>query len=105
MSRDRVLLALALLLAVPRSAFACDSTGCLRRASSWAWASKIRSEYQGERVESTGGTIVYAIPGLVTTLPGRSSLYFFLPMPGYRYVNETQVAPHLSLVLGVARSF
>jgi hypothetical protein len=64
-----------------------------------------RSEYQGEGVESTGGTIVYAIPGLVTTLPGKLSVYLFLPVPVYRYVNETQVAPRLSLVLGMARAF
>jgi hypothetical protein len=33
------------------------------------------------------------------------SLYLFLPVPVYRYVNETQVAPRLSLVLGLGRSF
>lgn len=64
-----------------------------------------RSEYQGEGVASTGGTIVYAIPGLVTTLPGKMSAYLFLPVPVYRYVNETQVAPRLSVVIGTARSF
>jgi hypothetical protein len=64
-----------------------------------------RSEYQGEGVESTGGTIVYAVPGISTALPGGVSLYLFLPVPVYRYVNETQVAPRLSLVLGLGRSF
>jgi hypothetical protein len=47
------------------------------------WAHRGRSDYHGEGVESTGGTIVYAI----------------------RYVNETQVAPRLSVVAGIARSF
>ncbi len=69
------------------------------------WVNRGRSEYQGEGVDSTGGTIVYAIPGIVTTLPARLSVYLFLPIPVYRYVNETQVAPRLSLVLGMARSF
>jgi hypothetical protein len=64
-----------------------------------------RSEYKGEGVESTGGTIVYAIPGLVTTLPGKMSIYVFLPVPVYRHVNETQVAPRLSVVVGMARTF
>ena len=77
----------------------------LRVSLQLKWAHRGRSEYQGEGVESTGGTIVYAIPGLVTTLPARLSLYFFLPVPVYRYVNETQVAPRLSVVAGMARSF
>jgi hypothetical protein len=69
------------------------------------WTHRGRSTYQGEGVESTGGTIVYAIPGLAASLPGRLSFYVFLPVPVYRYVNETQVAPRLSFVAGVARSF
>jgi hypothetical protein len=77
----------------------------LRASLQLKWAHRGRSEYQGGGVESTGGTVVYAIPGLVTTLPARLSLYFFLPVPVYRYVNETQVAPRLSLVLGMAKSF
>lgn len=77
----------------------------LRASLQLKWAHRGRSEYQGEGVESTGGSIVYAIPGFVTTLPARLSVYLFLPIPVYRYVNETQVAPRLSLVLGMARSF
>ena len=77
----------------------------LRASLQLKWAHRGRSEYLGEGVESTGGSIVYAIPGLVTTLPARPSVYLFLPIPVYRYVNETQVAPRLSLVLGMARSF
>jgi hypothetical protein len=48
---------------------------------------------------------VYAIPGFVASVPGRVSLYLFLPVPVYRYVNETQVAPRISLVVGLARTF
>jgi hypothetical protein len=77
----------------------------LRASLQAKWVNRGRSEYQGEAVDSTGGTIVYAIPGIVTTLPARLSVYLFLPIPIYRYVNETQVAPRLSLVLGMARSF
>jgi Putative MetA-pathway of phenol degradation len=69
------------------------------------WTHRGRSTYKGVGVESTGGTIVYAIPGLVVPLPARLSFYFYLPVPLYRYVNETQVAPHLSLVTGLARTF
>ena len=77
----------------------------LRGSLQLKWAHRGRSEYRGEGVESTGGSIVYAIPGLVATLPARLSVYLFLPIPVYRYVNETQVAPRLSLVLGMARWF
>jgi hypothetical protein len=69
------------------------------------WTHRGRSTYRGEGVESTGGTIVYAIPGLSASIPGRVSLYVFVPVPVYRYVNETQVAPRISLVIGLARTF
>jgi hypothetical protein len=77
----------------------------LRASLQLKWARRGRSEYQGQGVLSTGGSIVYATPGIVATLPARLALYFFLPVPVYRYVNETQVAPRLSLVVGMARSF
>ncbi len=77
----------------------------VRASMQLKWVHRGRSEYRGEAILSTGGTVVYAIPGLVTTLPGRLSLYVFLPVPVYRYVNDAQVAPRLSLVVGMARSF
>ena len=77
----------------------------LRASLQLKWTHRGRSSFQGEGVESTGGSVVYAIPGLVTTLSARLSLYFFLPVPVYRYVNETRVALRLSLVLGMPRSF
>jgi hypothetical protein len=77
----------------------------LRASLQLKWAHRGRSEYQGAGVESTGGTIVYAIPGLVASLPFRFSVYVFLPVPIYRYVNETQVAPRLSVVVGTAHAF
>ena len=64
-----------------------------------------RSTFRGEDVDSTGGTVVYAIPGLVSSLPGKMSVYLFLPVPVYRYVNESQLAPRLSVVVGMARVF
>jgi hypothetical protein len=64
-----------------------------------------RSMFRDEDVSSTGGTVVYAIPGLVSSLPGKMSVYLFLPVPVYRYVNESQLAPRLSVVVGMARVF
>ena len=64
-----------------------------------------RSTFRDEDVSSTGGTVVYAIPGLVSSLPGKVSVYLFLPVPVYRYVNESQLAPRLSVVVGMAWVF
>lgn len=82
------------------------------RLASWLRASvqakytrRGRSDYRGEGVESTGGTVVYAVPGLSAALPTRFSVYLFVPVPVYRYVNETQVAPRISLVAGLSRTF
>jgi hypothetical protein len=77
----------------------------LRASLQVKYAYRGRSEYRGEGVESTGGRIVYAIPGLSLPLPSRFSVYLFVPVPVYRYVNETQVAPRISLVAGLSRMF
>jgi hypothetical protein len=77
----------------------------LRASLQVKYADRGRSEYRGEPVESTGGRIVYAIPGLSVPLPSRFSVYLFVPVPVYRYVNETQVAPRISLVAGLSRMF
>ena len=69
------------------------------------WAHRGRSAYQGEGVASTGGDILYVIPGLSVTAPSRLSVYVYMLVPTYRYANETQVAPRLSAVVGVARTF
>ena len=77
----------------------------LRASVQLKWAHRGRSEFRARPVASTGATVVYAVPGLVVRLPSRLSLYTFLPVPVHRYVNEDQLAPRLSLVVGVARTF
>ena len=77
----------------------------VRASAQVKWAHRDRSAYRDQPVPSTGGDVLYAIPGVIAALPGRVSIYLFLPVPLYRYVNETQLAPRLSLVLGIARSF
>ncbi len=91
--------------AIASFAVAAPVASRLRPSFQIKWTHRGRSEYRGEGVDSTGGTVVYAIPGLVATLPSRISLYSFLPVPIYRYVNETQITPRLSLVVGLARTF
>ena len=44
-------------------------------------------------------------PASSRPFPASMSVYLFLPVPVYRYVNESQVAPRLSLVVGIARIF
>jgi hypothetical protein len=77
----------------------------LRASAQAKYTHRGRSEYRGEGVDSTGGTVVYAVPGLSVALPTRFSVYLFMPVPVYRYVNETQVAPRISLVAGLSRMF
>jgi hypothetical protein len=69
------------------------------------WAHRGRSAYKGEGVASTGGDVLYVIPGLSVTAVSKLSVYLYMLVPTYRYVNETQLAPRLSVVLGMARQF
>jgi hypothetical protein len=66
---------------------------------------KGRSRYLGGDVPSTGTTVVYATPGLRVSAPARTSVYAFLQIPVYRYVNETQLAPRPGILVGVSRTF
>lgn len=69
------------------------------------WAHRGRSFYEGEGVSSTGGDILYVIPGLSVSATKRFSVYAYLLVPTYRYVNETQLAPRFSAVIGMSRLF
>jgi hypothetical protein len=77
----------------------------VRGSMQFKWAHRGRSSFKELGVMSTGGSVAYAIPGFTVSLPGKTSFYIYLPVPFYRYVNETQVAPRISLVTGFAHSF
>jgi hypothetical protein len=64
-----------------------------------------RSAYLEAPVPATGSKVVYLVPGLNLGAFGNGSLYVYLPLPLYRYVNETQLAPRASLVVGVSKTF
>lgn len=66
---------------------------------------KARSTYRDEEVPSTGGTVVYLTPGLRWNTSASTSLYAFVQVPTYRYVNEQQLAPRFGMLVGVARTF
>ena len=64
-----------------------------------------RSRYLGESVPSTGSKMLYLVPGLSLGPFQKTSVYGFLTLPTYRYVNETQLAPKLGFLVGVSRIF
>ena len=65
---------------------------------------KQRSVFRDEEVPSTGGRILYVTPGLRWSARA-TSVYAFVQLPAYRYVNESQLSPRLALLVGVARTF
>ena len=64
-----------------------------------------RSLYLGQGVPSTGGTFVYLTPGLNVRASGGFSLYAFLLLVPYRYVNEAQLGPRVAILTGVSKMF
>jgi hypothetical protein len=64
-----------------------------------------RSLYLGEGVPSTGGTFVYLTPGLNMRASAGFSLYAYLLLVPYRYVNEAQLGPHAAILTGVSKMF
>jgi len=64
-----------------------------------------RSDYVGRDVPSTGSTIVYVTPGLHVDVPGNVSLYGFLQLPAYSYVNDMQVGPRVAFLAGISKLF
>ncbi len=64
-----------------------------------------RNRYLGAGVPSTGGTFVYLTPGLHFSAPKRVSLYAFLLLVPYRYVNEAQLAPRAGVLTGISKTF
>ena len=64
-----------------------------------------RSQYLGQGVPSTGGTFVYLTPGLRLRAQRGFSMYAFLLLVPYRYVNEAQLAPRAAILTGVSKLF
>jgi len=64
-----------------------------------------RSVYLARDVPSTGMTFVYVTPALHLDVPGGVSLYTYLQLPAYRYVNDMQLAPRAAVLTGVSKTF
>jgi hypothetical protein len=64
-----------------------------------------RSVYLTQDVPSTGMTFFYLTPALHVEVPGGVSLYGYLQLPAYRYVNDMQLAPRAAVLTGVSKTF
>jgi hypothetical protein len=64
-----------------------------------------RDRYLGTQVSSTGATFVNLSPGLSVHAGEGLSLYGFVQVPVYQYVNEAQLAARTGLMLGVSKTF
>jgi hypothetical protein len=63
------------------------------------------SFFVGSAVPSTGTTTVYANAGLRYRSAEGISLYTHLLVPVYRHVNDAQLAPRYSLLIGLSKTF
>ena len=68
------------------------------------WRGKDRSA-EPEEADFTGGTYVFASPGLRVTAGGRGALYALVQIPVYQRVNAIQLTSHRNFVLGVQTRF
>ena len=64
-----------------------------------------RSVYLARDVPSTGMTFFYVTPALNYEAPGGVSVYGYLQLPAYRYVNDMQLAPRASVLTGLSKTF
>ena len=64
-----------------------------------------RSLYLARDVPSTGMTFLYVTPALNYEAPGGVSVYGYLQLPAYRYVNDMQLAPRAAVLTGLAKTF
>ncbi|MGB9092915.1 MAG: hypothetical protein WCB93_02260 [Gallionella sp.] len=53
----------------------------------------------------SGGTLVYLAPGALFRVGGGTSVYGFVQLPVYQYVNSLQLSPRYNLTLGIRQSF
>ena len=64
-----------------------------------------RNVFQGQPSPSTGGSALYAVPGVSWKGPGSVRLYGGVQVPIVERFNEGQLGTHLVVLAGVSRSF
>ncbi|MCI0419529.1 MAG: hypothetical protein L0312_09955 [Acidobacteria bacterium] len=63
-----------------------------------------RNQFLGQGVPSTGSLFLYFTPGIRLNLSSGFGFYVFVPMPAYRNLNEAQLGPVASIVVGFSRT-
>ena len=53
----------------------------------------------------SGGRLLYLAPGALLRIGGGTSVYGFVQLPVYQYVNSLQLSPRYNLTLGIQQSF
>ena len=53
----------------------------------------------------SGGRLLYLAPGALLRVGGGTSVYGFVQLPVYQYVNSLQLSPRYNLTLGIQQSF
>ena len=66
---------------------------------------KGRSTFLDDAVASTGARYVYVTPAVHFRLPQAMTAYVLAPVPLYRHVNESQLAPRFGIIAGMSRTF
>lgn len=66
---------------------------------------RARSSFVGEAVPSTGSTVLYANAGMRYQSADGVGFYGFVLAPVYRNVNDAQLAPRFSLLVGLSKAF
>ena len=64
-----------------------------------------RDNFLGEIVSSTGADLVNLTPGLRLAVSPNTFIYGYVPIPIYQNVNEAQLTPKSSLLLGVSTTY
>ena len=77
----------------------------------WEWTVQLnarhagRDDFDGAGVPSTGSDALTLTPGIRFKTPNGTDLYGLVQVPLYQDVNESQLAPKVGFVFGVAKSF
>ena len=65
-----------------------------------------RDRYLSQEIPSTGARFINLTPGLrLDAAAGGLTLYAFVQVPVYQYVNEVNLAPRTGLLLGISKAF
>ena len=65
------------------------------------WRNRDQAGHTGEYTDATGGSGLYASPGLRWALGANTSLYGYYQVPLYEYLNAIQLTADRNLLFGL----